>query len=98
MVVKARQRLHSRLPSYWSADFSKKMKIVHVISGLRVGGAETALLNLVSESREAGVRHLVISLSSADAMAERLRAAGAEVRLLGMRPGIPNPLHLVRLT
>jgi glycosyltransferase involved in cell wall biosynthesis len=74
------------------------MKIVHVISGLRVGGAEALLLNLVCESRAAGIEHVVISLSDMDTMAERFRAAGAEVRLLGMRPGAPNPLLLIRLT
>jgi glycosyltransferase involved in cell wall biosynthesis len=76
---------------------ANEMKIVHIISGLGLGGAETLLLNLVSESRSAGGTHVIISLSSLDIMADRLRAAGAEVRLLGMRPGIPNPLLLIRL-
>lgn len=76
---------------------ANEMKIVHIISGLGLGGAETLLLNLVSESRSTGGTHVIISLSSLDIMAERLRAAGAEVRLLGMRPGIPNPLLLIRL-
>ncbi|WP_244438800.1 glycosyltransferase [Paraburkholderia dilworthii] len=62
-----------------------------------MGGAETLLLNLVSESRNAGGTHVVISLSSMDTMADRLRAAGAEVRFLGMRRGVPNPLLLIRL-
>jgi glycosyltransferase involved in cell wall biosynthesis len=73
------------------------MKIVHIISGLGVGGAETLLLNLVLESRTAGDTHLVISLSPLDVMAERLRGAGAEVKFLGMRQGAPNPLLLVKL-
>lgn len=76
---------------------ANKMKIVHIISGLGVGGAETLLLNLVSESRTAGETHVVISLSAIDKMADRLRAAGAEVRFLGMRSGVPNPLLLIRL-
>lgn len=54
--------------------------------------------HLVAESRAAGIEHVVISLSDMDTMAERFRAAGAEVRLLGMRPGAPNPLPLLRLT
>ncbi|SAL77671.1 glycosyl transferase [Caballeronia choica] len=73
------------------------MKIVHIISGLGVGGAEALLLNLVSESRTSGGTHVIISLSSLDTMADRLRAAGAEVKFLGMQPGIPNPLFLIRL-
>lgn len=73
------------------------MKIVHIISGLGVGGAEVLLLNLVLESRSTGNSHVIISLSGLDTIADRFRAAGAEVEFLGMRSGIPDPRLLLRL-
>ena len=58
---------------------------------------KSLLLNLVLESRSTGNSHVIISLSGLDTMADRFRAAGAEVEFLGMRSGIPDPLLLLRL-
>jgi glycosyltransferase involved in cell wall biosynthesis len=73
------------------------MKIVHVISGLSVGGAEMMLYRLIQASQRDGVEHTVISMSSLDVMGDRIRALGVEVRLLGMSRSVPNPFALVRL-
>ena len=67
------------------------MKIVHVITALPADGAEMLLYRLIRTSRDSGVRHTVISLSPEDTLAARIREAGAEVRILGMRPGAPGP-------
>jgi glycosyltransferase involved in cell wall biosynthesis len=54
--------------------------IVHLISGLEVGGAETALLRLVTSMQSH--RHIVISLGTRGALADRLEAAGASLHAL----------------
>jgi len=73
------------------------MRILHIISGLGVGGAETLLYRLIRESQVDGAEHLVVSLSSLDIMGDRIRALGVEVRVLGMRRGAPQPLLLWRM-
>jgi len=62
------------------------MKLVYIIAGLDVGGAESFLVKL---SRELSHRHAiaVISLSSEGQLASRLRDMGVSVTALGMRPG-----------
>ncbi|QIE24805.1 glycosyltransferase [Caballeronia sp. SBC2] len=73
------------------------MKIVHVITDLSVGGAETMLVRLISTSRRDGLQHVVISLSSQAPLAERLVALGVEVRVLGMGRGAPSARLFSRL-
>ncbi|MBP0590962.1 glycosyltransferase [Paraburkholderia sp. LEh10] len=60
------------------------MKIVHVITDLAVGGAETSLVRLIRAGRHEGVQHAVISLSSQAPLADVLAQEGIEVRVLGM--------------
>jgi len=50
--------------------------IMHVISGLKVGGAEMALLRLIVASRGHGYTHNVVALDSEGAMRERFLEAG----------------------
>jgi glycosyltransferase involved in cell wall biosynthesis len=73
------------------------VKIVHVITALPADGAEMQLYRLVRVSRGEGVKHAVISMSSDDTLAARLREAGAEVRIIGMRRGVPAPTGFVKL-
>jgi glycosyltransferase involved in cell wall biosynthesis len=73
------------------------MRILHIISGLGVGGAETLLYRLIRESQGDGTEHIVISLSSLDVMGDRIRSLGVEVRILGMQRGAPQPLLLGRM-
>ena len=60
------------------------MHVVHVISGLGQGGAETVLYRLVTAA-PAGQRHIVISLTDDGVFGERLRRAGIQVHTLGMQ-------------
>jgi glycosyltransferase involved in cell wall biosynthesis len=74
------------------------MRIVHITSGLSVGGAEMMLFRLIEASQGDGVEHTVISLSSLDMIGDRIRALGVEVRLLGMARSVaPSPFLLVKL-
>ena len=73
------------------------MRILHIISGLGVGGAETLLYRLAQVSRATHAEHLVVSLSSVGIMGGKLQALGIEVRALGMSNGVPQPLLVRRL-
>ncbi|WP_250536215.1 glycosyltransferase [Caballeronia sp. AZ10_KS36] len=73
------------------------MKIVHIITALPADGAEMLLYRLIRASRGTGVQHTVISLSSEDTLAARIREAGADVRILGMRRGVPGPRKFATL-
>ena len=66
------------------------MKVVHCISGLRVGGAEMALLRTV-EAMTPASEAMVVSLSDCGEIGPRLRACGVGVLALGKRPGTPDP-------
>jgi glycosyltransferase involved in cell wall biosynthesis len=67
------------------------VKIVHVITDLSVGGAETMLVRLIRTSQRDGLQHVVISLSAEAPLAERLITLGVQVRILGMTRGVPSP-------
>lgn len=58
--------------------------VVHVISGLGQGGAETVLYRLVT-APQAQTRHIVVSLGDMDIFGPRLQQAGIEVHALRMK-------------
>lgn len=58
------------------------MKVLHVITGLSNGGAESILFSLVTSSKE--VTHVVISLTDMGFYGDRLRRTGVEVIALNM--------------
>lgn len=63
--------------------------VVHVITGLEVGGAETALARLLSVTRSRGGRALVVTLRGGGALERDIRALGFPVVALrrgGARP------------
>jgi glycosyltransferase involved in cell wall biosynthesis len=73
-------------------------KIVHVISGLGVGGAELMLKRLVIESlKSSSHKYSVISLTTEGEGAAELVSQGIEVRSLGMRSGFGGPIALYKL-
>jgi glycosyltransferase involved in cell wall biosynthesis len=74
------------------------IKIVHIIAGLEADGAETVLHTLTSRMDRNRFENEVISLTGLGPMAARLEASGVRVRALGMRRGVPNPYHLLRLS
>lgn len=79
------------------------MKILHVITGLRVGGAERFLQRLILASgARHGLRHTVISLVELGPVGAELRAAGIEVHPIESRGAlsllwkIPKLVRLIR--
>jgi glycosyltransferase involved in cell wall biosynthesis len=67
---------------------------MHLLPGLKVGGAETMMAKLA-----AGTRHrvTVVSLAGVDEVGELLRSRGTPVRALDMRPGRVSPPAFGRL-
>jgi glycosyltransferase involved in cell wall biosynthesis len=75
------------------------MKIVHVINGLDIGGAETMMLRLLSRCDRQLYDFEVISLTDLGVIADDLRALNIPVRALGMRRDatLPNPAAIFGL-
>lgn len=73
--------------------------ILHLITGLNVGGAEAMLAKLVGHHSAAAAnqRHEVLSLMAPGVVGNRLEAAGIKVRSLEMNRGIPGIVALARL-
>ena len=59
--------------------------VMHVISGLKVGGAETVLYRLINNSRGGKFTHAVISLNPEGAMRQRFIDAGIEIVVLDFK-------------
>jgi glycosyltransferase involved in cell wall biosynthesis len=76
---------------------AKPLRLVHLITSLQVGGAQAHLVKTVSRFRPERIASTVISLVPGGRMAQELRTAGIPVLSLGMRPGRPGPLALLRL-
>jgi glycosyltransferase involved in cell wall biosynthesis len=60
-------------------------RILHIITGLTAGGAETALCRLILHSGDSGYSHSVISLTTGGVMHRRLLDAGIKVRTLDFK-------------
>ncbi len=72
------------------------MKLVVIITGTDVGGAETMLQKVLTRLSPKFKPH-VISMIPVGRIGERLRAFGIPVETLNMRRGVPNPIALMHL-
>lgn len=73
------------------------IKVLHIITGLSTGGAETMLLKLLASTNRERFAPVVVSLLDKGTIGPRIEALGVPVYALGMRRGIPSPAALVRL-
>lgn len=73
----------------------RTLKVVHVISGLGHGGAESVLLRLVTQAKRD--KHIVLSMQDEGVMGDRLKAAGVELHCLNMSGGKMTPADFLRL-
>lgn len=76
------------------------IKVLHIVPGLPVGGAEMMLLKLISASDKSRFDHHVLSLRGYDALGAEMERAGATLHCLGMKAGevsISGVVRLVRL-
>jgi glycosyltransferase involved in cell wall biosynthesis len=72
------------------------MKLVCIITGTDVGGAQTMLHNVLTRLSPAFEPH-VISMTNIGTIGYNLRALGIPVDSLNMRPGMPDPVAFTRL-
>lgn len=73
------------------------MKIVHIITGLPVGGAQTVLFQLVRHQLAKGWQVHVCSLTEAGEMGARIQDLGVDVMALNMSRSLPSPFATARL-
>lgn len=73
------------------------IRVVHVITGLGVGGAEGMLVKLLRAQRGRGLCHQVVSLLAPGPLAGAVAGLGVPVHSLGMRRGRGTPFDLLRL-
>jgi glycosyltransferase involved in cell wall biosynthesis len=78
------------------SELHPALRIVHVISGLGQGGAETVLHRLVTAPGQPN-RHTVISMTDEGVFGAHLREAGITVHALNMRAGRLSPGGVWRL-
>ena len=71
------------------------MKVLHVITGLNVGGAENMLAKLIEQG--GADQPEVLSLLPPGPIAERITARGVPVHSLGMRRGMVGPKAMLRV-
>ena len=85
------------MPKHQLSTRDAPPSVVHIITGLPVGGAQTMLSEIVRRQQQAGDRLLVISLTELGAVGEQLRQGGVQVRALAMNRSLPSPFDLLRL-
>ncbi|HJM82766.1 MAG TPA: glycosyltransferase [Nitrospinota bacterium] len=73
------------------------IKILHVITNLAVGGAETFLYNLATSMDKSSFDNRIVSLMHKEEIGDWLEKKGIPVTSLGMKRGIAGPLSLLRL-
>ncbi len=104
-VLKARRRvLAARSPARSHAMVARKpargrapVRVVHVITGLGQGGAESMLVQLVTRMDKERFQNSVVCLLPEGPNAQRLRDAGVAVFSLEMNARTPDPTAIVRL-
>ncbi len=75
----------------------KPLRIVLVITGLKAGGAETMLLNLLQNLDRRLFEPTVISLTTMGDIGPKILDLNIPVITLGINPSAPNPLGIFRL-
>ena len=73
------------------------VRLVHIISGLELGGAETMLYQLLAGTDLERFPSEVVSMTTRGLVGERIAQLGVPVHALGMRRGLPTPWHLLPL-
>lgn len=86
---------HEALPV---SSHGARVRVVHIINDLTVGGAEMMLYKLLSSTDRERYDTTVVTLSSGgDLLRERIERLGVSVQCVGMRPPAPSPASLLRL-
>ena len=73
------------------------MKIVHVITSLRIGGAEKLMVDLLPRLRDLGNEvELAIFDGVQTQFVELLEENGIKIHIFGINRNVYNPIHLTK--
>jgi len=72
------------------------MRVMHVITGLSTGGAETMLLKLLSAA-SGNMDHVVVSLGDKGTIGPPIAALGVPIHCLGLKRNAPNPFSALSM-
>jgi glycosyltransferase involved in cell wall biosynthesis len=67
------------------------IKIIHIITDLKQGGAETTLFKLLSGIERSKFENYVVSLREEGVFSTKIKQLGFDVKCLNYPPGVPNP-------
>ncbi len=73
------------------------MKVLHLITGLKTGGAEMMLYKILSHMDRETFQNEVVSMTGGGEIGQKIEALQIPVSALGMSPGVPSPQAVVRL-
>jgi glycosyltransferase involved in cell wall biosynthesis len=73
------------------------LKVLHLITGLEKGGAETMLAQLVARMDKGRFDNVVVSLTQDGPIGEQIRANGGRTRIVNMSRALPTPAAFWRL-
>lgn len=74
-----------------------RKKILHIISGLNRGGAETALFRLVENQNAQNIRTYLLVLSNSKGMDKEFIDAGVHVQSIDMMNFVAFPLNIIKI-
>ncbi len=80
-----------------SGSSEDRIKVLHIINDLSIGGAEMMLYKLLSGMSEDRFSPTVVSLVDRGKLRERIEALGIPVYTAGMNPEMPSPASVWRL-
>ena len=75
----------------------KPIKVLHIITGLDTGGAETMLYKLLSHMSEDQFENRVVSLIPSGNVGAKIVSLGINVDVLGLKRGAISPIALIKL-
>src|SRR5262245_61402377 len=71
--------------------------VLHIISGLGIGGAEATLVQITAALQARGVPQHVVCIGSLDEFSEELQSKGVEVTVLGINTAVGLPRGIIRI-
>lgn len=80
-----------------ASEVQAPARIALVITGLGLGGAEAMLFKLLQRLDRRRFAPAVVSLTDVGEYGPRIEGLGIPVHAMGMRPGLPSPVALLRL-
>jgi glycosyltransferase involved in cell wall biosynthesis len=78
-------------------SYSEPIRVMHLITGLGVGGAETMLAKLLGGTTKSRFPSTVVSMTQPGPLAQTIRSSGIAVHSLGLTRGVPRPSALPAL-